>query len=56
MSGSENSRLIVRGIGAHVTDARLRDHFQAKGVVTDVKIARNRCVEGGGGRGLRPGR
>lgn len=34
------SRLIVRGLPAYLTDARLREHFSQKGSVTDVKLMR----------------
>lgn len=34
------SRLIVRGLPSYLTDARLREHFSAKGAVTDVKLMR----------------
>lgn len=34
------SRLIVRGLPSYLTDARLREHFSQKGVVTDVKLMR----------------
>lgn len=34
-----SSRLIVKSLPKHVTEARLKQHFQQKGgVVTDVKI------------------
>lgn len=37
--GEESSRLIVKNIPKHVSDARLREHFQQNGGhVTDVKI------------------
>ncbi|WFC97928.1 Multiple RNA-binding domain-containing protein 1 [Malassezia yamatoensis] len=35
-----SSRLIVKGLPAYLTDARLREHFSQKGSVTDAKLMR----------------
>lgn len=37
-----SSRLIVRNLPKHLTDKRLREHFGAKGEVTDVRIMKTR--------------
>ena len=37
-----SSRLIVRNLPKHLTDKRLREHFSAKGEVTDVRIMKTR--------------
>ena len=34
----KSSRLVVKNIGGHVTEKRLREHFAQKGEVTDAKI------------------
>jgi len=38
------SRLCVKNLPRHATEARLREHFGSKGEVTDVKILRTRRV------------
>ena len=39
-----SSRLCVKNIPKHLKDDRLREHFAARGEVTDVKILKTRCV------------
>jgi RNA recognition motif-containing protein len=39
-----SSRLIVKNIPKHITDARLKAHFATKGEVTDVKILKTKYV------------
>ena len=39
------SRLCVKNIPKYLTDQRLKDHFAAKGEVTDVKILKTRSAE-----------
>jgi RNA recognition motif-containing protein len=36
------SRLCIKNIPKHLTDQRLKDHFAAKGQVTDVKVLKTR--------------
>jgi hypothetical protein len=38
------SRLCVKNIPKHLTEQRLKEHFGAKGQLTDVKILKTRCV------------
>lgn len=45
------SRICVKNLPKYVDDRRLRDHFAAKGEVTDAKIMRTRCVGSAVGRG-----
>lgn len=40
---SPTSRLCIKNLPKQVTDARLKEHFSAKGEVTDVKVLRTRC-------------
>ncbi|KAG7819629.1 hypothetical protein KL928_002303 [Ogataea angusta] len=39
------SRIIVKGLPLYYTEEKLKSHFQEKGVVTDVKLVRNRQGE-----------
>jgi hypothetical protein len=39
-----SSRLCVKNLPKYITEAKLREHFSAKGEVTDVKVARTRCA------------
>lgn len=39
-----SSRICVKNLPRHVTEERLREHFAAKGEVTDAKIIRTRLV------------
>ena len=41
---SATSRLCIKNLPKHVNEARLKDHFSAKGEVTDVKVLRTRCA------------
>jgi multiple RNA-binding domain-containing protein 1 len=51
-----SSRLCVKNIPKYLTDKRLKEHFSARGAVTDVKILKTRCGRGAGpGRGVRRG-
>ena len=36
------SRLCVKGLPKYVSEARLREHFSAKGEVTDAKVVRSK--------------
>ena len=38
------SRLCVKGLPKYVSEARLREHFSAKGEVTDAKVVRSRYL------------
>lgn len=38
------SRLCVKGLPKYVSEARLREHFSAKGEVTDAKVVRSKCA------------
>jgi multiple RNA-binding domain-containing protein 1 len=38
----ETSRVCVKNLPKYVDDARLREHFAAKGEVTDAKVMRTR--------------
>ena len=38
----QSSRLCVKNIPKYMSDAKLREHFAAKGEVTDVKVLRTR--------------
>ena len=38
----QTSRIIVKNLPKHVDESRLREHFSAKGEVTDAKIMRTR--------------
>ena len=42
-----SSRLCVKNIPKHLKDDRLREHFAARGEVTDVKILKTGCVRVG---------
>lgn len=37
-----SSRLCIKNLPKYVTEARLREHFSAKGEVTDVKVLKTR--------------
>jgi multiple RNA-binding domain-containing protein 1 len=39
------SRLCIKNLPKHLTEQRLREHFSAKGQVTDVKILKTRLVD-----------
>jgi RNA recognition motif-containing protein len=39
-----SSRLCVKNIPKHLKDDRLREHFAARGEVTDCKVLKTRCV------------
>jgi multiple RNA-binding domain-containing protein 1 len=39
-----STRLCVKGLPKYVNEKRLKEHFAAKGAVTDVKILRTKCV------------
>lgn len=41
-----SSRLCVKNLPKHLKDDRLREHFAARGEVTDVKILKTRWVAG----------
>lgn len=56
-----SSRICVKNVPKYVTEKRLKEHFAAKGVVTDVKILKTRWVAALGTRrhgaaALAPGR
>lgn len=38
----QTSRIIVKNLPKHVDESRLREHFSAKGEVTDAKVMRTR--------------
>lgn len=38
----QTSRIIVKNLPKHVDERRLREHFSAKGEVTDAKVMRTR--------------
>lgn len=38
-----SSRICVKNLPKYVDDVRLREHFSAKGEVTDAKVMRSRC-------------
>jgi multiple RNA-binding domain-containing protein 1 len=40
--GEATSRLCVKNIPKHLTEQRLKEHFSARGQVTDVKILKTR--------------
>ena len=42
------SRICIKSLPKHVTEDRLREHFSAKGEVTDAKVIRSKCVNPGG--------
>ncbi|XP_024381120.1 uncharacterized protein [Physcomitrium patens] len=42
MASTGSSRICVKNLPRHVTEERLREHFAAKGEVTDAKIIRTR--------------
>ena len=39
------TRLCVKNLPKHVDAARLREHFAARGEVTDTKVMKARCME-----------
>ena len=39
---SNNSRVCVKNLPKYVTEKRLREHFAAKGEVTDVKVLKTK--------------
>ena len=39
-----SSRLCVKGLPKYVAEARLREHFSAKGEVTDAKVVKSRSA------------
>lgn len=41
-----SSRVCVKNLPKYVNEARLKEHFSAKGEVTDVKVLRTRCGSG----------
>jgi multiple RNA-binding domain-containing protein 1 len=43
--GGGSTRICVKNLPRHCTDARLREHFAARGEVTDAKILRTRCAQ-----------
>jgi hypothetical protein len=43
-----SSRLCIKNLPKYVNEAKLREHFSAKGEVTDVKVMRTRWVPLGG--------
>ena len=47
------SRLCVKGLPKYVSEARLREHFSAKGEVTDAKVVRSKCVRDRGSSYMR---
>ena len=58
---SNNSRVCVKNLPKYVTEKRLREHFAAKGEVTDVKVLKTKwvllkgdwgAVDGTGGGGV----
>ena len=38
----QTSRIIIKNLPKHVDEAQLREHFSAKGEVTDAKVVRTR--------------
>lgn len=42
LSEEPSSRLCVKGIPKYVNESRLREHFSAKGAVTDVKVLKTK--------------
>ncbi|KDQ19881.1 hypothetical protein BOTBODRAFT_152433 [Botryobasidium botryosum FD-172 SS1] len=46
------SRLIIKNLPPHVSDARLRTHFSQKGAVTDVRIPQPKAHGRGAARGI----
>lgn len=43
-SSAGSTRVCVKNVPRHCTDARLREHFAARGEVTDAKILRTGCA------------
>jgi multiple RNA-binding domain-containing protein 1 len=41
-AAQQTSRIIVKNLPKHVDERRLREHFSAKGEVTDAKVMRTR--------------